>query len=350
MSGSGKGSRVMLPVVFERYRPEIDAQLRALLAQRVSPLYDMVRYHLGWIDEQGRPVPGPAGKCLRPTLLLLACEAAGGSWRKALPAAMAVELVHNFSLVHDDIQDDDRERRHRPTVWSIWGKPQAINAGDSMHTLADVALFGLNQQGVAVEKQQRAQRLLAETCLKLVEGQYLDISYESRLDIRVDDYLAMIEKKTAALIACSLEVGALLGCDDEAVIKGLFSFGRLLGLAFQVRDDFLGIWGNPEKTGKPFGGDIRRKKKSLPIVYVLEKARGKARKELLSIYQKKAIEGQDLNVVQGILDALKAQAYTEEVAHEYLHGALKGLHGLPLVSSPARELEELALFLAERDF
>ena len=339
-----------LPLVFDKYRSEIDAELRSVLAGRESPLYVMIRYHLGWVDEEGRPVQGSVGKCLRPTLLLLACEAVGGTWRKALPAATAIELVHNFSLIHDDIQDDDRERRHRPTVWSIWGKPQAINAGDSMHTLANVALFRLADRGVALEKQQRVQRLLTETCLKLVEGQYLDISYESCLDIGVEDYLHMIERKTAALIACSLEVGALLGSDDEAVIEGLFSFGRLLGLGFQIRDDFLGIWGNQEKTGKPFGSDIRRKKKSLPIVYALEKARGPAREELLNIYQKEVIEDRDLDVVHGILDALKARAYTDGMARKYLNGALKEIRRLPLVPSPARELEELACFLVERDF
>jgi len=342
--------KVRLPSAFERYRSEIDAELRSVLAERESPLYEMMRYHLGWVDEQGHPTQGSTGKRLRPTLLLLACEAVGGTWHQALPAATAVELVHNFSLIHDDIQDDDRERRHRPTVWSIWGKPQAINAGDSMHTLADVALFRLGDQGVALEKQQRAQRLLSEACLRIVEGQYLDISYESRPDIGVDDYLEMIEGKTAALIACSLEVGALLGSDDEAVIKGLFAFGRGLGLAFQVRDDVLGIWGDQKKTGKPLGSDIRRKKKSLPIVYALEKAKGEAKKELLNIYQKEVIEDQDLDAVQGILNALKAQAYTQGIAHKYLNGALEEIRGHPLVPSPARELEELARFLVERDF
>lgn len=339
-----------LPLAFERYRSEIDAELRSVLAGRESPLYKMIRYHLGWVDEHGHSVQGSAGKCLRPTLLLLACEAVGGTWHKALPAATAVELVHNFSLIHDDIQDDDRERRHRPTVWSIWGKPQAINAGDSMHTLADVALLRLGDQGVAPEKQHRARRILSEACLRLVEGQYYDISYENRLDIAVDDYLEMIEMKTEALIACSLELGALLGSDDEAVIRGLFACGRGLGLAFQIRDDFLGIWGNQQKTGKPSGSDIRRKKKSLPIVYAMEKARGKSKRELLNIYRKDVIEVQDVDAVQGILDALKARSYTQEAAHNYLNRTLEEIRGLPLVPSAALELEELACFLVERDF
>lgn len=339
-----------LPLVFERYRSEIDAELKAVLAERQSPLYGMMRYHLGWVDEQGHSLQGSAGKALRPTLCLLACEAAGGDWRKALPAAAAIELVHNFSLIHDDIQDDDTERRHRPTVWSIWGKPQAINAGDGMHTLADVALLRLGDQGIALEKQLRAQRLLDESCLRMVEGQYLDISYESRLDIGVADYLEMIDRKTAALMGCSLEMGALLGSDAEAVIGGLSSFGRSLGLAFQIRDDVLGIWGDEKETGKPLGSDIRRRKKSLPVVYALEKAEGKAKTELLNIYQKQVIDDDDLDTVFRILEAIEARVYAQGIAHKYCDGALEEIRGLALVPSPRRDLEELAQFLVGRDF
>jgi geranylgeranyl diphosphate synthase type I len=342
--------KLKLPPAFSKYRSEIDAELRSVLAERKSPLYDMMRYHLGWVDEQGRRRRDSAGKALRPTLCLLACEAAGGEWHTALPAAAAIELIHNFSLIHDDIQDDDAERRHRPTVWSIWGKSQAINAGDAMHILAEVAILRLRHHGVPVEKQQRAQRIISETGLRLVEGQYLDISYENRLDIRLNDYLEMIERKTASLIACSLEVGALLGTDDEAVIKGLFAFGRGLGLAFQIRDDALGIWGDERKTGKPLGSDIRRRKKSLPIVYALERATGKAKTELLNIYKKEVIDDQDLDVVLRILDALKAKAYAQRITHKYFDGALNEIGSLPLVPSLARELRGLAHFVSQREF
>jgi geranylgeranyl diphosphate synthase type I len=341
---------VNLPPAFKRYRSGIDAELRSALAGRETPLYEMIRYHLGWVDEHGHPLQDSAGKALRPTLCMLACEAAGGDWHKALLAAAVIELVHNFSLIHDDIQDDDTERRHRPTVWSIWGKPQAINAGDAMHSLAHIAILRMEDRGVALEKQQRAHRLLSETCLRLVEGQYLDISYENRFDIGVNDYVEMIDRKTAALIACSLEVGALLGSDNEAVIKGLFAFGRGLGLAFQIRDDALGIWGDERKTGKPLGSDIRRKKKSLPIVYALERAMGKTKTALLNIYEKEVIDDQDLDAVLGILDNLGAQDYTQRIAHKYFDGALEEIPGLPLVPARARELVEIAGFVVERDF
>lgn len=339
-----------LPPVFERYRSEIDSELRAVLAERQSPLYDMMRYHLGWIDAQGHPLPGSVGKALRPALCLLACEVVGGEYHRALPAAAAVELVHNFSLIHDDIQDDDRERRHRPTVWSIWGKPQAINVGTAMRILASLALSRLGESGVSVEKQLRAQRILDESSLRLIEGQYLDISYESRLDIGVTDYLEMIDGKTATLIGCSLELGALLGTDDEPMLRGLRGFGRNLGLAFQIRDDVLGIWGNEKETGKPLGSDIRRRKKSLPIVYALEKAAGEAKAELANIYQNEVIGEDGAMAVLRILDVVEAQRYAQNMAEMYRDKALEEITGLALMPAARRDLEELAHFLVERNF
>ncbi len=339
-----------LPPVFERYRSEIDSELRTVLAEHQSLLYDMMRYRLGWSDAQGRLLPVSGGKALRPTLCLLACEVVGGTYRRALPAAAAVELVHNFSLIHDDIQDDDRERRHRPTVWSIWGKPQAINVGTAMRILASLALLRLGESGVSVEKQLRAQRILDESCLRLIEGQYLDISYESRLDIGVTDYLEMIDGKTAALIGCSLELGALLGTDDEPMLRGLRGFGRNLGLAFQIRDDVLGIWGNEKETGKPLGSDIRRRKKSLPIVYALEKAAGEAKAELANIYQNEVIGEDGAMAVLRILDVVEAQRYAQNMAEMYRDKALEEIKGLALMPATRRDLEELARFLVERNF
>ncbi len=339
-----------LPPVFERYRSEIDSELRAVLAECQSPLYDMLRYHLGWIDAQGHPLPGSVGKALRPALCLLACEVVGGEYHRALPAAAAVELVHNFSLIHDDIQDDDRERRHRPTVWSIWGKPQAINAGTAMRVLASLALSRLSERGVSGEKQLRAQRILDESCLRLIEGQYLDISYESRLDIGVADYLKMIDGKTAALIGCSLELGALLGTDDEPVIRGLWGFGRNLGLAFQIRDDILGIWGDEQETGKPLGSDIRRRKKSFPIAYALEKATSKVKTELANIYQNEAIDEDGTLSVLRILDGVGAQQYAQKMTEMYHDKALKEMRDLALMPEARRDLEALANFLVDRNF
>ncbi len=339
-----------LPQIFERYRAAIDAELRSVFAQRRSELYDSMRYHLGWIDEKGRPLQNSVGKALRPTLCLLACEAVGGDFHQALPAAAAIELVHNFSLIHDDIQDEDRERRHRPTVWSLWGKPQAINSGTAMRVLASLAMLRLAERGIAPQRQIRAQRILDESCLSLIEGQWLDLSFERRLDIGVADYLKMIEKKTAALISCSLEIGALLGTEDEFIISSFRDFGQNLGLAFQIRDDILGIWGEEEKTGKPQGSDIYRKKKSLPIVYALERAKDELKTALINIYQGEAIDNKELNKVLQILQELNAQDYAQRMAEEYLSHALESINKLRLPSWALDSLEEVAQFLTKRDF
>ena len=338
-----------LPAVFERYRSAIDAEMRSALADHASPMYDMLRYHLGWVDRRGQPAQQPSGKALRPTLCLLACESTRTDPHTVLPAAAAIEMVHNFSLIHDDIQDDDQERHHRPTVWALWGKPQAINAGTAMRVLASLTLLRLVDRGVSVQQQLRALRLMDESCLRLIEGQYLDISFESRIDIVVRDYLSMIEGKTATLMACSLEMGAMLGSGDERTIEALRAYGLNLGFAFQIRDDVLGIWGEEEKTGKPVGSDIRRRKKSFPIVFALEKAEGKARTELERIYRDKSSMDGAVATVLDILDQVRAGRESQALAERYRDAALAKIAGIELPQRARQDLEEMATFLAERD-
>jgi len=339
-----------LPATFAKYRVAIEAELKAALADHRSPMYDMMRYHLGWLDEQGHPIAGSAGKALRPTLCLLACEACAGSWQRALPAAAALELLHNFSLIHDDIQDDDRERRHRPTVWALWGKPQAINAGTGMWVIANLTLFRLAEHGAPPARQLAALRLLNETCLRLLEGQYLDISYESRLDVGLAEYLAMIEGKTGTLIAHSLEMGALLAAANEQTLRAFRRLGRDVGLAFQIRDDLLGIWGDPAKTGKPVGSDIRRKKKTLPIVCALEGADSRSRAELVAIYQRPTIDEQGLSAVLEILEEVGARGRAQRLIQQYSARALAEVERLALSAAARSDLVEMIRFLGEREF
>jgi geranylgeranyl diphosphate synthase type I len=340
----------MLPAVFDRYRSQLDAELKSALAACETPMYVMLRYHLGWVDEQGNALPASAGKALRPTLCLLACEATAGAYHHALPAAATLELIHNFSLIHDDVQDDDHERRHRPTVWAIWGKPQAINAGTAMRVLASLTALRLEDRGVRLPTLLRALRLLDESSLRLIEGQFLDISFEARLDVSVADYLDMIKLKTASLIACSLELGALLGTSDERAVQALRACGRWLGLAFQIRDDVLGIWGDPEKTGKPVGSDIRCRKKSLPVVYALEKTEGGARAELHRIYQQETIGDDDLEIVLGLLEAIGAPGWAQGVAEEYGARAMAEAASLKLSAWASQSLNEMISFLVWREF
>ena len=339
-----------MPSILARYRGEVEDEMRAVLGGRSLPLYDMVRYHLGWLDEHGRPSEFGAGKGLRPTLCLLACEAVGGDYRLALPAAAAIELAHNFSLIHDDIQDGDRERRHRPTVWAIWGLAQAINAGDSMHLLSGIALHRLTDRGVSAAKTLAVSRVLAEACIEMIEGQYLDLSFENRLDIGVDAYLEMSGKKTGAMIEASIHIGALLGTDDLETTDRLCRFGRKLGVAFQMQDDLLGIWGQHEKTGKPLGADIRRRKKTLPVVCAFERAEGADKENLLAIYRRPNVSDVDVDTVLAIFDKVGAREYTQAMGDSFRRQGVRLLERLTVAERSRRALGELADFLVAREY
>lgn len=336
--------------VFGRYLADIDGELRSSLRDggNLAPFYGMMRYHLGWVNERFQPASADVGKRLRPTLCLLSAEAAGGDYHRALPAAAAVELVHNFSLIHDDIEDRSNERRHRATVWRLWGEPHAINAGDGLLMVARLALHRLLEQGVSGETVLSLARSFDETCLALCQGQYLDMSYEERTDVTVEMYLEMTGGKTAALISYSAFAGALLGADDARLADSYRRFGRELGLAFQIVDDVLGIWGAPTVTGKPAAEDILSKKKSLPVVYAFEKARGPRRRVLEEVYAKSVVEASDVAMVLGVLDELGARAYAQRMAEVYRDHALAELPS-PAEGNAAHDgLRLLARYLVDR--
>jgi geranylgeranyl diphosphate synthase, type I len=254
------------------FQPEIERELVDVLnecvAEPFQPLRGMLAYHMGWKGEKAGPEA--QGKRIRPMLVLLSTLACSPDWRKALPAAAAVEYMHNFSLIHDDIQDQSPLRRGRPTVWMKWGMPQGINAGDLMFTISHLAMLKLSQKSGA-EVTLNAARLLHETCVRLTEGQYLDIAYENALTMDLDRYWPMIEGKTAALLACSCKLGAIVGGAPLVQEEAFNEFGHKLGLAFQVRDDYLGIWGDSEATGKSTESDLTSGKKTLPVLFGLQK-------------------------------------------------------------------------------
>jgi geranylgeranyl diphosphate synthase, type I len=278
----GYPSDVDIRAEFTRLLADIEAEMSEVLAERgghARPLYDMLAYHLG-LDG----ADGPRGKRMRPLLGLLAYESLTGDYRPALPGAAAVELGHNFSLVHDDIEDADIERRHRPTLWAIWGVPLAINAGDALFALSRLALYDLIDDGFSERRVLALMRVYDETCLALCEGQYLDISFERQDDVSVDAYLEMIGKKTAALVGASVQAGAILASDDDQVIEAYRRFGYDLGMAFQMADDVKGSFWSSQASGKPEAGDIRRRKKTLPLVWALEHAADADRARLRKIY------------------------------------------------------------------
>ena len=344
-----------------RYQSEILAALRRAIqranASAVRPgagdlasFYGQMQYHLGWVDAGFSPVAGNPGKLLRPTLLILAYEAACASsssadyLRRALPAAAAIELTHNFTLMHDDIEDGDTERRHRPTLWNVWGIPLSINTGDGMFALARLALWEVVDEGVEAAVAVHLGEALDKACLVLAEGQHLDISFETLDDISVSMYVDMISRKTAALMACAAEMGALLGTGDTKTIERLRSFGYAMGIAFQVRDDLLGVWASTAELGKTPAGDIYRRKKSLPVLHALEHADAHDRQFLRQVYAQEApVTSTQVEEVLAIFARTHTKAYCRSFLAEHCRLAHEALASVPRNSNPvaARALEDM---------
>ncbi len=311
----------------------IQAEMRAAFPAyeaRVADFYAMQEYHLGWRDEHLQPDRSDPGKLLRPQLVMLACRAAGGDPRQALPVAAGVQLLHDFTLIHDDIEDNSDTRRGRRTLWTIWGLAQGINAGDGMFVIAHLAMYRMRDLDVSAERLLAVLQRFDETIIRVCEGQYLDLSFEGRLTITTDDYLGMIGRKTAALVAGAAAFGALVAGAPPAVVEDLAEFGRSLGLAFQIEDDILGIWGDPELTGKPRAADLYRRKVSLPIVRALEHAGNSA--ELAAIYTAGDPNDAAVERCLAILDSADSRAYCAGVAAEHHNTALAALERIPASS------------------
>jgi geranylgeranyl diphosphate synthase type I len=247
-----------------RSRGAVTQALRTALEQLDETSRTQAGYHFGWTDPDGRPTGANGGKAVRPSLALLSAEAAGAPAETGMPGAVAVELVHNFSLLHDDLMDGDVERRHRRTVWSVWGPASAILTGDALLALATEVLLDSGSPNAAP-----ATKLLAGATRELIRGQVLDLAFEQRAQVTEDECLDMAAAKTGALLSTSAAIGAVLAAGPDPLVAALARYGAELGLAFQLVDDMLGIWGDPEVTGKPVCSDLRSRKKSLPVTYAL---------------------------------------------------------------------------------
>ena len=334
---------------FSQIVGDIEAEMSSVLNERqghARPLYEMLAYHLG-VDGSG----APRGKRIRPLLGALAYQSLTGDYKAALPGAAALELGHNFSLVHDDIEDSDAERHHRPTLWAIWGIPLAINAGDALFALSRLALYRL-MDGFSDHRVLELMKVYDETCLALCEGQYLDIAFERRADVTVDAYMEMIGKKTAALIGGSVRAGAILATDDDTIADAYERFGYALGMAFQMADDVKGTFWTSTESGKAEAGDVRKRKKTLPVVWAMQNAADPDRRRLAEIYLNgvRATDGRgpttadpsvtddDVAEVLAILARCGAREHTLSEARRYRDRSLEELELLPCPPEGKREL------------
>jgi geranylgeranyl diphosphate synthase type I len=337
----------LAPAALDRCRTLVLPAMEKAVARLDPATRAVAEYHLGWTEADGTPRPGGAGKGVRPTLALLSAEAAGAPAEVGVPGAVAVELVHNFSLLHDDVMDHDRERRHRATVWALWGESSAILTGDAMQALATEVLIEAPSPFASA-----AARELMLATRELIRGQVEDLSFETRAVVGLEECLEMADGKTGALLAASSCIGAILAGADECVVDALRQNGRHLGAAFQLVDDLLGIWGAPALTGKPVLSDLRARKKSLPVTYVLGHG-GADGEELAEWYAAERPADGDaddvLRQVAALIERAGGRAWALAEADRQLRLAEAALDRVAIPAGPRAELAELAGYLTRRE-
>ncbi|MEV6522672.1 family 2 encapsulin nanocompartment cargo protein polyprenyl transferase [Longispora sp. NPDC051575] len=325
-------------------RDTVGPALRAAVDGLPPSMGRIAGYHFGWCDEHGEPDDASGGKAIRPALVLLMAEAVGGGTDVAVPAAVAVELTHNFSLLHDDVMDRDVTRRHRATAWTVFGSGPAILAGDALLTVAFDVLAASGHPA-----SQAGLRMLSAAVQDLVEGQFADLAFETRDDVDVAECLRMAEGKTAALLGASCALGALFGGGRPEQVEHLGAFGQHLGLAFQFVDDLLGIWGDPAVTGKPVYSDLQNRKKSLPVVAALSSGTDEGR-ELAALYDREEpLTGTELARAADLIDGAGARTWSQNQAHDLLGRALERLGAAGPTDRVAAELGGLARLVTRRD-
>jgi geranylgeranyl diphosphate synthase, type I len=325
-------------------RSVVEPALRTAVDTLPVSMSHIAGYHLGWWDHYGHPVQVSGGKAIRPTLALLCAQAVGGTAGKAVPAAVAVELVHNHSLLHDDVMDRDLTRRHRRTAWTVFGANPAILAGDALLVLALDVLAGSGHPAAA-----DAIRMLAAAVQDLLDGQDADLSFEQCAEVELAECARMAEGKTAALIGCACALGALFGGGTPERVTCLRNFGMHLGLAFQHVDDLLGIWGDPAVTGKPVHSDLCSRKKSFPVVAALT-SHTPAGRELAALYHRgQPLSATDAAHAAELIDAAGGRAFSQAQADELLAEAMRQLHSAHPAPRAAAELGALARLATQRD-
>jgi geranylgeranyl diphosphate synthase, type I len=333
------------PLAIARVQQLVDPALRSAVGMLTDErMRRIAGYQLGWWDVDGRATPGHAGKAIRPTLAVLAAEAACGEPERGVPVAVAVELVHNFSLLHDDIMDRDVERRHRPTGWVAFGESQALLAGNAMLVAAVETLARDERRGA------RTVTVLLDAVQRLISGQSADLALEQRNDVGLPDVLEMECGKTAALLSVSMTAGALAGGADDDAVEHLRRAGEAVGLAFQLIDDVLGVVGDPSATGKSASSDVLAGKRSAPIVAALGSGLRESNElaELLADGPPKS--EQDVRRAVRLIETAGGLRWAKHEARRLLGEALAELAATELPNRPALDqIGDLARYIVNRD-
>ena len=322
----------------EELKKDIDLHIKKVMGDNGKPkyLYDSMIYHIDI-----------GGKRFRPAMVLLANKALGGNAEEALSAAAAIELLHDFSLIHDDIMDGDETRRGKPTVWKKYGIPQAILSGDLMYAYAYQALIDSIPQ--KKDSMHEIFQTFSDAIIHINEGQGLDLEFEMRDDVTVDEYLEMVWKKTGALIAAAVKLGALYAGADQVTCDSLWKYGQCIGPAFQIQDDLLTLLGSYDQVGKEIGNDIKQGKKTLMVVHALEHS--KDSKKLLQILKKSRDATTDADVKQAvdIIKEVGSVDFAKDHANNLVADAKRYLGILP-ESDAKGVLEDITDFLVNRTF
>lgn len=324
-------------------RDLVEPSMRAAVERLDDHSRLVASYHLGWCDEQGHPIQASGGKAIRPGLALMVTDAVAGRPEPGIPGGVAVELVHNFSLIHDDLMDRDTTRRHRRTVWTIWGDPTAVLVGDALASLADEVLGEADSPHA-----HRAGQALAVATRELIRGQVLDVAFETRDDVGLAECLDMAAGKTSSLLGLAAQLGAILGGADEATCEAFRTYGWELGLAFQLVDDLLGIWGSSERTGKPVFSDLLAHKKTMPVVWSLENG-GEAGRELAGwLARTDAPTEADLQHAAGLVERAGGRDWAVAEANHRVRRAGEALDATGIAPAHREQFDELARFVVER--
>lgn len=334
----------MLPGVSAGSADRLEHLIRDFISSRELPLYRMMSFQLGWVDENGDPSSIPTRPRVHGQFAMAVSDAVSGSGDATAPYAVAIELLHNFTLIHEDVEDGNTEHNGRPSVWWTWGPAQAINAGDGMHAMARMALFALTDKGEPVETVSAALKALDSAAVLMCEGEYVDITMQEQLGLTIDKYLDMVNDRSGALFGASAQIAALASGKPE-LADALFKYGRLVGAARQISADYMLFWGGQELDPVQHGR-LLTKKKNLPVVHAIETAPPSVKRQIGDIYVQRVIDPAKVSDITGLLDESGSRDFTLKVLDRLVGEAESQAEGMELDGPAKQRLSELARTLA----